>query len=821
MNALDSHIETIARRLLGEPNPKFSTRDQWRYGNKGSLSVEIIGEKRSQWFDHEDEVGGGPFAFIKRYAGLDDAGARKWIADELGIKDDPPKHTRPILYDYVDEVGTLLFQVVRVPATAKREKFFYQRQPDGQGGWKRKLDPKTGKMKLTMEGARLVPYHLDRLVAARKNANGKPPRAYINEGEKDADNLANARTPSGATAGFLTTTSPGGASKGKPKWRPEYNQYFAGFDVVILPDNDEAGRAHAEHIARNLAPIAAAVRIVALPGLPEKGDVSDWIPHHSLEEFEALVEQTPLWTAPPEPMPREPVELVAGELPYVIDQVEKALIKRDDNLFEHNSRPSYTALEDPPTNQLVANPRRVLFAYGEAHFAEHSSRHVDYVRKSPKGDLHSIDCPPDVPKAYLQRQGRRHLRLLRGVISTPTLRCDGSILDTPGYDPQTKLFYDPCGVAYPPIPKEPTQAQIDAALATLKAPIAKFPFVPGDPEKPELSASRSVVLSAILTGIIRGSLATAPLHGFSSPVAGAGKSKLGNVVAITVMGRTVHPVAETKDTKEFEKRAATALIRGDQIIGFDNCAVPVGGGLLSQALSEPSITIRNFGKLKDIIVENTALIIANGVNLVFSGEVIRRCLKCSIDPLVEKPETLTFEFEPLSLVTKTRPQMVVAALTLLRAYHVAGRPSQKLTPLGSFDHWSDWPRATLVWLGEPDPCLTQQTIRDADPDVQKHAALLIAWHDFKGNEAASLSRVIEEAQLYVPDKPLRYEQGKALLAAMTEIADLRNNKINTHRLGNWIAEKTGKIIKNLRFERESSHAGVATWKVVVIPSKAG
>ena len=125
MNALDSHIETIARRLLGEPNPKFSTRDQWRYGNKGSLSVEIIGEKRGQWFDHEDEVGGGPFAFIKRYAGLDDAGARKWIADELGIKDDPPKHTRPILYDYVDEVGTLLFQVVRVPATAKREKFFY------------------------------------------------------------------------------------------------------------------------------------------------------------------------------------------------------------------------------------------------------------------------------------------------------------------------------------------------------------------------------------------------------------------------------------------------------------------------------------------------------------------------------------------------------------------------------------------------------------------------------------------------------------------------------------------------------------------------
>jgi len=103
-----------------------------------------------------------------------------------------------IVYDYVDEYGALLFQVCKAPATPTKPKRFWQRQPDGQGGWKRKLDPKTGKMKLTMEGARLVPYHLDRLVAARKNANGHPPRVYICEGEKDADNLAKATTPSGA-----------------------------------------------------------------------------------------------------------------------------------------------------------------------------------------------------------------------------------------------------------------------------------------------------------------------------------------------------------------------------------------------------------------------------------------------------------------------------------------------------------------------------------------------------------------------------------------------------------------------------------------------
>jgi hypothetical protein len=299
MTSLAPYIETIAHKLLGEPNRKFPSRDQWRYGKKGSLSIEITGQKQGEWFDHEHEVGGGPFALIKTYARLDDEGARKWIADELGIKDDPPhKGSRNICYNYVSEDGTLLFQVVRVSATAKREKFFFQRQPDGQGSWKRKLDPKSGKMKLTMEGARLVPYHLDRLVAARQKANGQPPRVFIPEGEKDADRVAE--------AGFLTTTSPGGGSKGKSKWRSDYNQYFAGFEVVVLEDNDEAGRAHARHVAAELSPIAHSVRIVSLDGLPEKGDVSDWIDRGGTPAaLEALIEQTPLWVPPAEPPAEE------------------------------------------------------------------------------------------------------------------------------------------------------------------------------------------------------------------------------------------------------------------------------------------------------------------------------------------------------------------------------------------------------------------------------------------------------------------------------------------------------------------------------------
>ena len=125
-------------------------------------------------------------------------------------------------YDYCDEGGKLLFQVCRLSP-----KGFRQCRPDGAGGriW-------------NTDGVRKVPYRLPELVAARDKRNGHPPRVYVVEGEKDADRLR-------AQWDLLATTNPGGAGK----WRPDYNGYFVGFDVVILPDNDDAGRKHAQEVA--------------------------------------------------------------------------------------------------------------------------------------------------------------------------------------------------------------------------------------------------------------------------------------------------------------------------------------------------------------------------------------------------------------------------------------------------------------------------------------------------------------------------------------------------------------------------------------------
>src|SRR6202044_304078 len=103
-------------------------------------------------------------------------------------------------------------------------------------------------------------YHLPELLAADPAKS-----VFIAEGEKDVDNLRNHRV--------VATTNAGGAGK----WKPSYNEFFRDRHVVILQDNDDAGQQHAEAVADSLRGTAASVRVLLLPELPPKGDVSDWL----------------------------------------------------------------------------------------------------------------------------------------------------------------------------------------------------------------------------------------------------------------------------------------------------------------------------------------------------------------------------------------------------------------------------------------------------------------------------------------------------------------------------------------------------------------
>jgi hypothetical protein len=180
-----------------------------------------------------------------------------------------------VTYDYLDENGVLLFQKVRGP-----RKKFWQRKPDGAGGWVNKLGD-----------TRKVIYRLPEV----NEAIAAGYTIICVEGEKDADNLWK--------IGIPATCNPDGASEPgqAAKWRPEYSEMLRGADLVVIGDNDEAGRAHVEATARTCAGVAANVRILDLakrwPDCPMGGDISNWLEAgHSREELDALIEQAPAFS---------------------------------------------------------------------------------------------------------------------------------------------------------------------------------------------------------------------------------------------------------------------------------------------------------------------------------------------------------------------------------------------------------------------------------------------------------------------------------------------------------------------------------------------
>lgn len=246
-----AHIEATARKLLGEPNAGLSSKTELRFGAHGSLSVDL---DKGCWRDHENERGGGVLALIERQTGLKGSQAVAWLRSDVGADIEDRRATEPAqrarivqTYDYVSEQGEVVMQVCRM-----EPKSFRQRRPDpgSPDGWN-----------WSVKGVQPVPYRLPELL--RAVASGQV--VYVVEGEKDVDALAR--------EGMVATCNPGGAGK----WPESFAHYLAGADVVILPDNDAAGYDHRDLVGNALLPVASRVRHLALPELPPKGDVSNWL----------------------------------------------------------------------------------------------------------------------------------------------------------------------------------------------------------------------------------------------------------------------------------------------------------------------------------------------------------------------------------------------------------------------------------------------------------------------------------------------------------------------------------------------------------------
>lgn len=767
-NGRISGSEFVCGNLQGEPGR--------------SLSIKL---ETGIWKDFAADKGGGdPVSLYAAIHGIGQVEAAKALARDLGINAvEPPasRETRSRVirsYDYLGPKGEPVFQVTRW-----EPKSFSQRRPDGHGGWIN-----------SVKDIQLVPYHLPEVLGAQE--------VFIVEGEKDADALS--------VLDLVGTCNAQGAGK----WKPEYSQWFEDKRVCILPDNDDPGRKHAQDVAKSLNGIAATVKVVELPGLPPKGDVSDWLNAGGtrdglLELFNAAPKWEPQSSAPEGP--RLPtVRIQDGNLAELVEACETVLAKPhtpiNDRIFQRGGQLWRVGQLPAASNEGgVQRPQGAitLQPVAKAFIQVVLSKHARFERfDGRQKDWRQVNPPLSLSDAILARSGLWPFPNLRGLVACPTVRSDGSLLTGQGFDDASGYY-----VAHNlkvSIPSEPTLEDAKNALPFLKELLAGFSFV--------ADVDQSVALALILTAIVRPALGAVPLFGITAPVRGSGKSTLMDIAAILATGRRSAVLSATADIDELDKRLAGCLLSGDPIINLDNINGTLASDLLCQAITSESLKIRPLGQTGQVEIGNTALVAANGNNLALAGDLSRRALLCRLDPGVERPEDRVFEFDPVAEALKNRGTYIEAALMVIRGYVVAGFPKVELTPFGSFEGWANLVRSALVWAGEPDPCESRKAVIEDDPEAGALRDMINTWWERFNRTPKS----VKEIARFVEN-----EEDTPLAEAVETIAGERGG-VNTRRFGRWLKRHVGRVVDGKKFHRLSTTSGgSAQWQIIPVDSVKG
>lgn len=354
------------------------------------------------------------------------------------------------------------------------------------------------------------------------------------------------------------------------------------------------------------------------------------------------------------------------------------------------------------------------------------------------------DPPDKVCKSVIALQVQRNLKKLNGVITAPTLRLNGSILQAPGYDEATQLLCDIPSTATH-INNSPSIQEALKALESLMHPFRDFPFCgPLD---------RAVFLAALLTSAVRPVLSLAPGFAFDAPSQGSGKTLLARCVAALMQGSepSVWPHTAGRDDEEIRKRIFSALRAGLRVLIWDNITGVFDSSAMAACMTSPVFTDRILGQSISSSVPNKLMIIFTGNNVLLQGEMPRRILVSRIDPAVERPFARKFDLDPYAYCRDNRQHLIASALTLLRAYLTHGCSTSVHGSLASFEDWDTWVRRAVIFADELMPgsfgdvmeCITAN--QSVDPDLEVLVNLLRAWHNAFRERAVSVSDLLRES----------------------------------------------------------------------------
>ena len=627
---------------------------------------------------------------------------------------------------------------------------------------------------------------------------------WITEGVKKGDALASqglcAIALMGGVWGWRGSNAKGGKTA-LPDWA---SVALNGRQVFIVYDNDVMRnpkvRGALEAFANFLLSRKSTPRIILLPEDTAKIGVDDFLAAgHTLADLLACESKSLPGEAPPEPAnPGRPLlTLHPHQLPTLVVAALEALTTMPNapRVFQRVRRLCIIAPAEPQAPGLLrptgAPCIQALNAPGLRHLLAQAA---NWQTPNATGTKAFPDKPASwLVETLLDLESWEGIPPLTGLLTAPTLRPDGTVLTTPGYDTLTGLHL--CfATPFPAIPEHPDYFSACAALDVLQEPFDNFPF--------EAPHHRSAVLAAILSLLARYAVESVPLFAIRATTPGTGKTLLADIISIIATGRIAAKMVQSRDEEEEKKCLLAIALDGDPLVVIDNVKGPLGSPALDAAITGQSTKGRLLGKNETREAPIVTVFLATGNQMTFQGDLARRVVPIDLLADVEHPEERSGFAHPdlRAYVVRQRPQLVVAALTLLRAYCLEGRPAQGLTPYGSFEEWSDLIRSALVWAGAADPCLGRVGLQATSDDVYEGLAeLLEAWHACYGEKAATLKTVFQHLTMY--EQESNYQRLQEAIEGFCDTGT-KEKKSSSRVLGNMLKKVEKRIINRKRFENK-------------------
>jgi hypothetical protein len=568
---------------------------------------------------------------------------------------------------------------------------------------------------------------------------------YVVEGEKDVETLER--------LGLTGTCSPGGAGRGDElgkTWTEAMTEVLAGANIVCLPDNDPIGHEFMDAVGSRLARAGCTVRILRLPDLPRKGDVTDWV--EGCGGNPARLRELAQNCSPICPSPDSLDEMVSlcedhGQPDFIFEHIEtiaraplseyarvkpklKSATGVNLNDLEAAVQEARSRLEKEERKQERSERRRALtrsdrpvIVVGDRHSREvvEEVREAVEAQNDPPRIFRRGDQPVRVgedederpiiseldeaefddvvhesanivdARAYRPRDlSRRHLRRVAARVRLPALR---GITRIPLVRPDGSIFDTP---------------GYDAVTGFHFRPLSELPRIPENPTAEDVEnacewlheawvdhpfdseASRANTYALALTPIVRPMLdrGNAPFAIVDATRPGSGKTMLAETAGTAGTGQIPAVMGAPSGDDEWRKQITAQLRRGERFVIVDDVTGTINNPSIRRAISAPVWSDRILGASDQLRLRSEATWCATGNNLRPQGDMVRRCYLIRLDTEMVRPYKRTdFKHEQPAWTRKHRGELAAALLTLVRAWVVAGQPAPDAPVMGGFTRW--------------------------------------------------------------------------------------------------------------------------------------